>query len=274
MRVARESRSVDDGYRSELAPGLRASSDAALLAQEIGFACGRLQALHDEPPDFYAEIRAQSDLEQATWSSFLAVYLSPLQGDEPFRTIRQVLADAGDWHSAKQIDLSQLQLGPRTSHEPPRGTQTLEAYRRMAHNAGSQQSAFSGEPSWSPQRRFQRIFERLALPGFGRSGRYELLVTLGELGLYELRAEELYLISAGRSDDDQTALGAKRIFGIGDAANLERRVLGLAQEIGIAVGALDLALANWATGERATLGFAPDTCDPDALRSAEMALGL
>ena len=45
VHVHRESRAVDDGYRSALLPGLRASGDALALAEEIAFAHGRLLAL-------------------------------------------------------------------------------------------------------------------------------------------------------------------------------------------------------------------------------------
>ena len=38
IRVQREARAVDDGYRSELVPGLRASADAYRLAEELAFA--------------------------------------------------------------------------------------------------------------------------------------------------------------------------------------------------------------------------------------------
>jgi len=51
MSVRREGRASDDGYRSELLPGLRASADAHRLADEIGFSAGRLQVLASAPPD-------------------------------------------------------------------------------------------------------------------------------------------------------------------------------------------------------------------------------
>ena len=50
MRVRREGRAEDDGYRSELVPGVRASADALRLAEEIAFASGRLLALDVSPP--------------------------------------------------------------------------------------------------------------------------------------------------------------------------------------------------------------------------------
>jgi hypothetical protein len=37
---------------------------------------------------------------------------------------------------------------------------------------------------------------------------------------------------------------------------------------------LDLALANWGAGQRATMGVAPDVQDEGALQGARRALGL
>ena len=90
MRVRRENRAGDDGYRSGLLPGLRASGDAEALAQEIAFAHGRLLALGAAPPDLYGEVRAlaEEDIERATWICFLIAYLSPLEGEDPFAGIR------------------------------------------------------------------------------------------------------------------------------------------------------------------------------------------
>src|SRR5262245_27503306 len=50
VRVRRELRASDDGYRSELVAGLRASADAERLAEEAAFASGRLLVLATAPP--------------------------------------------------------------------------------------------------------------------------------------------------------------------------------------------------------------------------------
>jgi hypothetical protein len=314
LRVSRERRSVDDGYRCELVPGLRSSHDAHRLVQEIGFAGGRLLALRAAPPGVYAEARDCEDVEQATWMCFVTAYLSPLQGAQPFAGIRQALACS--WASGAVPDLEDVALGPRTSHDPGRGSQTLLAYRRFAehaadrrsmrrlearppaHTAGSsigqQERAFAGEPEWTPQRRFERAFERLALPGFGRLGRYDLLVTLGWLGLYELRADSLHLSVSARpgarraggaaaaapghaAGEEATLAAAKRVFGIGDPIHIERRAAALAEAIATPIEALDLALWNWSLAperERATLGFSPSTTDAHAVERARAALEL
>jgi hypothetical protein len=274
LRVQREGRAADDGYRCELVPGLRASADASGLASEIAFASGRLLALAAAPPGLYGEARAlgASDLERATWMCFLIAYLSPLEGEDPFAGIRLTLAV----EPGVLPDLDEVPLGPRTSHAPERGAETLTAYLNWTERAGgSQAAAFAGDPAWTAERRFERLFERLALPGLGRTGRYELLLILGRLELYELRPDSLHVGGArGISAEDPTTLAAKRVFGIGDPLLLERRAATLAQAMSVSVETLDLALFNWAAPQRATLGFPADASDAGALAHASAALAL
>jgi hypothetical protein len=286
VRIHREGRAEDDGYRSELVPGLRASADASRLAHEIAFSNGRLLTLATEPPGLYGEARAlaREDLERATWTCFLIAYLSPLEAADPFAGIRLVLTDA----PGELPDLDEIPLGPRTSHDPARGAETLIAYQQWVQRAGhagasaqsatadgTQTVAFTGDPAWSPQRRFERVFERLALPGLARMGRYDLLVTLGRLGLYELAPDSLHLSGAGGlSAEDPTTLASKRVFGIGDPLLLERRAAALAEAALIPIEALDLALANWLAPQRASMGCSPETNDGDAFERAGDALGI
>ncbi len=279
MRVRRQERAVEDGYSSPLLPGLRASADAARLVEELAFAQGRLQALAGAPgaamlPDLYGEVRslaAVGELEQACWICFLTAYLCPLEGPQPFAGIRQALAAGPD----ELPDLSDVRLGPRTSHDQARGTTTMRAYRAWYGQAGSQASAFAGDPRWSPERRFERVFERLALPGLTRAARYELLVLLGTLGLFELEPDSLHLsVARAGGQEDDTMLAAKRIFAIGDPLLLERRAQSLADAVPLPVAALELALANWQRGERATLGFPSETVDDETLLLAREELGL
>ena len=294
LRVRRESRAEDDGYRSPLVGGVRSSDDALGLAQEIAFSSGRLQTLAEAPPGLYGEARrlADEDSERATWTCFLIAYLSPLEGEDPFAGIRIALSAApegplardGEELAAEELpDLRDVPLGPRSSHDPARGAETLIAYGQWLRRAGRsdvpgerpQAVAFRGDPTWSPQRRFERLFERLALPGFARGARYDLLVTLGRLGIHELRPDSLHLSSArGLAADDPTTIAAKRVFGIGDPLLLERRAAALAEAVAVPLETLDLALANWGSPERATLGVTPETSDDGALQRAADALGL
>ncbi|MGA3363056.1 MAG: hypothetical protein ABSD82_13630 [Solirubrobacteraceae bacterium] len=247
LTVRREARSDDDGYRSPLAPGLRSTADARRLAQEIGFAAARLQALSGgERPGLYAEIAAQADGEQATWLALLTSLLGPLESDRPFSAIEDV---ATPWPDLP--DLGAAEFGPRGSHEPGRLQEALAAYVRFAQRAGSQQLAFTGDLSWAPQQRFARIYERLALPGLHRRARYDLLVTLGRLGRHPLAAPGLLL-----TEEDAVTLAAKRVFAIGDRLTIERRARELAAAAQAPIDSLDLALESWARGERITQGFA------------------
>jgi hypothetical protein len=280
MRVRREGRAEDDGFRSELVPGVRASADALRLVEEISFASGRLLALATEPPGLYGDARALAgrDLDGASWICFLIAYLSPLQDEEdPFAGIRSALALLPVLPTEGELpSLAGIPLGPRTSHDPARGAQTLLAYGQwVVRNGGTQAEAFAGDPGWSSERLFERLFERLALPGFGRVGRYELLVTLGRLGCYELQPDSLHL-SGGRglAAADHTTVAAKRVFGIGDELLLDRRAAALAEAAEVAVESLDLALANWGSGQRATVGVAAETQDDGAYERAGAALGL
>lgn len=284
-------RGIEDGYESELVPGLRSSLDARRLAQEIGYAAGRLQALEQEPPGAYAaaaQLGRQGEIERASWLCFLIAYLSPTDGPEPFAAIAQApsLEEASASLRDEQIDA--LALGPRACHAPGRGAGSLRAYLSWAQRAGSQHDALTGEQSWSPQRRFERVFERLSIPGFPRWGRFEMLSILGGLGLYEMSADSLHLAAAPApralgttggaaakaEAGDPVLAAAKRVFGIGETLLLERRAMLLAEESAAPIAALELALFNWLAPARACLGFPEDLCDSQALERAQRALGL
>ena len=209
----RLARAADDGYRNPLVPGLRATADAERLAAALAAGTARL-----EPPGPHPEVAAEPDLEEATWLAFLIA----LGTDE-----------RPSWASG----------------ESP-GGRTADAYRAWAQRAGSQAKAFEGEAAWTPQRRFSRVFERLALPGFGRAARFELLTTLGAAGRYALEAGELHL-AAG---EDATTDAAKRLLVSGDKLLLERRARELAEAARVPLAALDHALAVWGTpGDHADL---------------------
>lgn len=268
LTVRREARGADDGYHSPLVIGLRSSTDAARLAEEIAFAATRLALLEHDPPGLYAEVAdAGAAIDERTWLAFLIAYLSPLEGDDPFAEIERVRTS---WASGELPALDGVQVGPRTAHDPSRGTKTLEAYRTWAGRSGTQAAAYTGDAGWTSERRFARAFERLALPGLHRDARFDLLVALGRLGLYDIRAGSLVL---GGTND--VTVGAKRAFGIGDPLLLDRRASDLAAASGLPLEALDLGLYNWQLGERAHVGVAADSePDPEVLARVSAALGL
>ncbi len=236
MRVRQLTQAADDGYRSQLVAGLKATADAERLAGELAFASARLEELAADPPGLYADIAVLDDVEEALWLAFLVAYLGPLADeDDPFAAIRDAHVP---WASGElpQLDVAR---GPRAAGDPATGERTVLAYRAWAQRAGSQQAAFVGELAWTPERRFDRVFERLSLPGFGRPGRYELLVSLGRLGLVELQPAAL------KFGDDATTLAAKRALVSGDRLLLERRAKDLAEASDLPIAALDRGLVLW-----------------------------
>jgi hypothetical protein len=231
VRVRRVARAADDGYANALVPGLRASADARSLADEIAFAAGRLAWLESGAGGVYADAAGSADREDGLL----------------------LLASAAAH-------------GPRASGDPER---VLAAYSAWATRAGSQAAALGGEPAWTPERRFDRAFERLGSLGFARGARYDLLVALGRLALLDARPSSLHL-----DDRDDTSLAAKRVFAIGDRFVLDRRSADLAAAAGVPIEALDLALANLDAPERMTLGAPEDVADDEVRARALAALGV
>jgi hypothetical protein len=235
----RVARAADDGYRNQLAPGLRATADAERLAAALTLAAARLQ-----PPGPYPEIATEPDLEEGTWLAFLLALAGPEAPE-----LQNVLREA---HPPWGADLGDLPADLR---------RTADAYRAWAARAGSQQQAFEGDAGWTPERRFARVFERLALPGFGRGRRYDLLTALGAAGLYDLRAGELHV----GADDDPATVAAKRLLVSGDRLLLERRARELAEAAELPIAALDRGLVAWnAPGALAD----PDVEVPASVRRA------
>jgi hypothetical protein len=267
VRVKRLVRGAEDGYHSALLPGLKSSADAERLAHEIAFAALRLQRLAEDPPGLLAEVAAGGDLEERTWLAFQIVYFGPLEDDAPFAAIEEVRTT---WASGELPRLEGVRTGPRAAHEPARGPQTLESYVAWAGRSGSQAAAFTGEDAWTPERRFERLFERLALPGLHRDARYDLLVTLGCTSVYDMHGAVLKF-----GGENGATLGAKRALGIGDPLLLERRAAALADACEVPVAALDLALHNWEAGTRLRLGLEPGTePEPAAVEQIAAALDL
>ena len=263
-------RAADDGYEHDLVPGLRSSVDAGRLADELAFSAARLRELEEDPPGLYAEVAMAEDREEAAWLCFLIAYASPLEGeDDPFAGIKALRTS---WASGQVPDLEGARFGPRTAFDPKRGAGALEAYRAWAERHGGQVTALAGEESWTLQHRYDRAFERIGLPGFGRPNRLEFLILVHRLGLVELEPWTLHLSAAAPTDP--VVLAAKRVLGIGDAVLLQRRQRDLAHAGDVPVEAIDLAFYNWAAPSPDSRVTAGSTAEPDAGERARIASAL
>ena len=219
LKVRRLARGAEDGYRSRLVPGLRSSTDAERLAEELAFATARLRGSEQNPPGPVRRGRraAAQDVEERTWLAFLIAYLGPLDGEDPFRAIaaarttwasgeqpaarRGRSSDRGRAHDADARDADDRRLPGLGRSEPA---------RRLA--------AFTGESAWPPERRFERVFERMALPGLApRRALRPARDARPSRACYELEAGALQL-----GGENEVTVAAKRILGIGDPLLLER----------------------------------------------------
>jgi hypothetical protein len=270
MTVRRLTRDQDDGFQSGLIPGLKSAAEARRLVDEVAFASARCDLLRTDPPGLYAAVAdAEADIEQRSWLAFQIAWLSPLEGDDPFAAIA---AARTPWDADAVLapDPERAVAGPRGTYDPAAPARAAEAYRAWAARSGSQAAAFAGEPSWTPERRFDRVYERLSLPGLDRGVRFDLLVTLGCTGVYELSAGSLHL-----GGSDPVTLAAKRILGIGDPLLLERRSAELASAFQAPLQAFDLGFFNWERRRRWGGGVPVDLeLDENVRSAAYAALGL
>jgi hypothetical protein len=233
----RLARAQDDGYRNQLVPGLRATADAERLGAALLAAEARLA-----PPGPYEAVATEPDREDATWLAFLLTLVAPELQDT-------VASAAPRWDDGVPDELPEAQRA------------TADAYRHWVERAGSQSAGFTGESDWSPGRRFARVLERLAIPGFTRAQRFDLLVVLGAAGIYALEPEALAL----GADSDATTAAAKRALLSGDRMLLERRARDLARAAEVPLAAFDRGLAWW---DDPAMELEPPEEWPAAMRSA------
>ncbi len=255
VKVRKLVRGADDGFASPLLPGLKSSEDAQRLVEELAFATTRLEAM-------------------------AAVAAGSLQLDGPWPLIAGVTAanetevDGGsgelDLEARARLAFETALSGDRGVSDAQTVASITESYDAWWGRAGSQQAALIGEQYWTPERRFDRVFERMAFKGFGRDPRFEMLVLLGRLGVFDLRAGSLHL-----TGENEATWAGKRAMGIADPVLLERRAREFAEACEAPLEALDLAFHNWGSGKRVGDGIDPDTPgDEFVLDAGTNALGL
>jgi hypothetical protein len=113
----------------------------------------------------------------------------------------------------------------------------------------------------------------MALPGLRRSARFEFLLLASRLGLADI---ELWTLKYADADaTSPVGIGARRVFGIGDAIELQRRAAALMAELDLPMAALDLALWNWSSaGEERVSGGVALTVGETGAQRAYARLGL
>lgn len=120
----------------------------------------------------------------------------------------------------------------------------VDAFAAWADRHDGALAGLTAGVAGSPEARFDRAFERLSIPGFGRRLRIELLVRAKALGILP-GIEPWTLRLADASATDPVLLAAKRIFAIGDPLLISRRLRLLLDELAASVACADHALALW-----------------------------
>lgn len=280
--TGRLQRSVDDGFRSELLPGVRSTADAQLLFEEVTAAEARLATHATGEAGPWGAVGALAGHPHRAFVAALAVGIaSPdsAAGSAATATAALAAVEAADT-SLEALDAiagateagAILTAGPRGPRAHDASSQALGVPAQLAQRSGgSLEAALTGEASWTPERRFARVLDRLALRGLPRAVRFDVLVALGRSGALPVRADALHLGS------DQVTDAAKRLFAVADTALLERRAAALVEATGIAFDALELALwnvagadagaggaaARWSTAKPATDLGLPGAADVD-----------
>lgn len=286
-------RNADDGFRSDLLPGVRSSADAMVLAQELTLAEARLSSIATADAGPWAIIGAQAGDQARAFVAALVVAVASPDGTAgslvtaagALAALEPLLADVDDSGAiAGASTIAEiLDAGPRGPRAHDAAGVALAVPAQLAQRSGGSLAAgLQGEASWTPERRFARLLDRLALKGLPRAVRYDLLVALGRSGALPLRADGLHLGS------DQVTDAAKRLFAVADVALLERRAAALVEATDVAWDALELALwniagadatgsgaaARWSTAKPATDLGLPGEVDEDlALTIADLLQG-
>ncbi len=255
------SRNADDGFRSDLLPGVRSSADVMVLAQELTTAEARLSALGSPEAGAWAPVAAHAgDPARAFVAALTIAVASPDEtagSDATAGTaFAALLAVDPSLESLEHVAgasevASILDGGPRgpRAHDAAGAALAVPA-QLAARSGGSLEASLIGEQAWSPERRFARLLDRLALRGLPRAVRYDILVALGRTGALPVRADGLHL------GGDQVTDAAKRLFAVGDVPLLEKRAAAVVEATGVAWDALELALWNIAGADATGTGAA------------------
>jgi hypothetical protein len=211
----------------------------------------------------WTAIASLDDREEAIWLAYLTTFFGPDERrHDTWRATRVVYSAFGSGRPTFSEVQSDDRLLPRLCHANaqlfrslPRGNHRKYEPKDADHKLGLLASVDSllglaarhgGLLRWftdgtSPSDRFERLMSELRIVSFGRTGRFDLLTLVGDLGVVELTAPRLYLKGATGPLE-----GARQaIPGVRDEAELDRRLEKVVDAFGISGAVLEDALCNW-----------------------------
>lgn len=217
---------------------------------------------------FIKEAQDVDDVDEAIWRAFLAAYFGRPSadlthsgevesagrflcafGDKPTWTWTYVSAQGDnflDQLSAHQTDLDALHFGNhrkrRATHKPDKIAKVVTSFVHVVRdNGGSPSATFTPEEGRTPQKGFDQLYHRfLEINDFGRTGRFDLLCLLGDMGFLNIEPDSCYLVGS-----TGPRKGAEKLCGKRPPEELNTIMDDLAARLGISYAVMEDALCLW-----------------------------
>ena len=206
--------------------------------------------------------RDAGDLDEAMWRSFLAAHFGRPSanpavedqlesaslllhgfGSEPKWTWNKVSARTKtfrNWLYDHADDLESLSFGNHRKYESKKSDllwEAIESFIDLANEYGGPMALVSVDAD-DP---FHVLYRRLSpLHRFGRTGRFDFLVVMLDLGLISAEPKSCYLRGA-----TGPLSGAKRLWGDRAVSELDQLAAELAERLGVSPIVMEDALCNW-----------------------------
>jgi Alpha-glutamyl/putrescinyl thymine pyrophosphorylase clade 3 len=234
----------------------------------------RAQAIHAEPQSLAFDAHSGTaflgrtgEIDEAVWLLFLAThfgkhrksgwaYVAAVYGQlgEKTLTWKSVEKDPGAVTQWLDCHYDRIRSGGggfsnHRKYESLKGSTengtgaVIESFVTLANQAGGPARLFEPESPTDRKGLFDLVYQRISpLHRFGRTAKFDLLVTAGKLGNAQVEPSRLFLVGS-----TGPARGAKRFWGKSDLASkdLESRAAVLESFLLVGFDAIEDALCNW-----------------------------
>jgi len=204
--------------------------------------------------------RDEGDLDEAIWRSFLAAHFGRPSARPRVESASMLLCGFGttpkwkwkqvqrnwkslrDWLYDHADDLQSLSFGNHRKYESPKPDllwEVIESFIDLADEYGGPMAIFTLKGDEDDP--FHTLYRRLSkLHRFGRTGRFDFLVKLLDLGLITAEPKSCYM--RGATGPKQ---GAVRLWGKRGVRELERLAAEISVKCGVSPVVVEDALCNW-----------------------------
>ena len=161
-----------------------------------------------------------------------------------WKRISSTLQEFKKWLWSMEEDLRTLQYGNHRKFEsrsPAALFSIVSSFHSwISRSGGDPQQAFNTQDSESPEEMFNILFNRMNVWRFGRTGRFDFLCLLGEMGILPVRPGSCYLRGS-----TGPLTGARKLWGKQPIDTLTNLADDFAHRLGLRVEIFEDALCNW-----------------------------